>query len=521
MMTSFVQRVAMWVGAIVIAIALGGFAFWIASNIGKNPADAQKNQNPPPTPTAQQPPLVDIQVTGTVVRTNPGKPEIYISEVVLESPSNLTLCRTENILVRLREKDPFPSENARVRVKGEYNHQECSITLKSPSHSITVIQGVIYSISLTATINEMNNARTIIKVKVLEVKSGPEPCTRENLVVRLKDPLPPSVSVQDKAEIQGNYNSATCEVRLDTPDTSITFPPVLIELRGTVREVSGNRHTIYNWDVIPDRSLCTQKTSDFVVLVITGPNAKSVPPGRRVVIKGDYNPISCIIQIDGTRSDHVFAVEALPPRMIVEGTVSSFEARQKMELIELNVLEGGPPCDASKLIVDLTDRQWRNTVKKPGDRVRVEGTYYEAECKLYPENISDKGPSVIILSVPMFVTAGLIVSSHVTLYSAGMGIGVYDRVFVQGTFGTGSGTTKSKTGVTMNLNVTAFALSASYRMLDEFYLNVGAGALLVRQSIADWTATVFVPLVRVCLGYRIMGFFMVEGGFYVSLSPIQ
>ncbi|MEM4217800.1 MAG: hypothetical protein QXZ09_07225, partial [Candidatus Methanomethylicaceae archaeon] len=96
---TFAQKVAMWVGAIVIAVALGGLAFWIVGNIGKNPADAQKNQ--PPTPTAQQPPPVDVQVTGTVVRTNPGKLEIYISEVVLESPSNITLCRTENILVRL------------------------------------------------------------------------------------------------------------------------------------------------------------------------------------------------------------------------------------------------------------------------------------------------------------------------------------------------------------------------------------------------------------------------------------
>ncbi|MFN3309270.1 MAG: hypothetical protein ACK44E_08690, partial [Anaerolineales bacterium] len=203
-MTSFAQKVAMWVGAIVIVIALGGLAFWIVGNIGKNPADAQKNQ--PPTPTAQQSPLVDIQVTGTVVRTNPGKLEIYISEVVLESPSNITLCRTENILVRLRSSDPFPSENARVRVKGEYNHQECSITLKSANHSISVIQGVINSITLVATINQINDARNIIKVKVLEVKSGPEPCTRENLTIRLKEPLPPAVSVQDKAEIQGNYN---------------------------------------------------------------------------------------------------------------------------------------------------------------------------------------------------------------------------------------------------------------------------------------------------------------------------
>lgn len=515
---TFAQKVAMWVGAIVIAVALGGLAFWIVGNIGKNPADAQKNQ--PPTPTAQQPSPVDVQVTGTVVRTNPGKLEIYISEVVLESPSNITLCRTENILVRLRQTDPFPSENARVRVKGEYNHQECSLTLKSANHSISVIQGVIYSILLTAVINQINDARNIIKVKVLEVKSGPEPCTRENVTVRLKEPLPPAVSVQDKAEIQGKYNSATCEVRLDTPDSSITFPPVLMELRGTVREISGNRHTIYNWDVLPERSLCTQKTADFVVLVIPGPNAKQIPPGRRVIVKGDYNPIDCLIQVDGNRSDHVFAVEGPPPRMTVEGTVSSFEKGQKMELIELNVIEGGPPCDASKLIVVLTDRVWRDTVKKPGDRVRVEGNYYEAECKLYPENISDKGSPVIILPVPLFVTAGLIVSSQVTLYSAGIGIAVYDRVFVQGAFGTGSGTAKSKTGVTMSLNVTAFALSASYRAFDNFYLSAGAGALLVKQSIVTWTTTVFVPLVRVCVGYR-MGFFMVEGGFYVSLGPVQ
>lgn len=523
-MTSFAQKVAMWVGAIVIAIALGGLAFWIVSNIGpKEPSSATPStttQQPPPAqPVSTQP--VDIQVTGTVVRTNPGKLEIYISEVVLESPTNITLCRTENILVRLRQSDPFPSENARVRVKGEYNHQECSITLKSANHSISVIPGVIYPITLTATLNQINDARNLIRVKVLEVQAGPEPCTRENLTVRLKDPLPPPVNVKDKAEIQGNYNSATCEVRLDTPDTSITFLPVLIELRGTVREISGNRHILYNWDVLlpdPDRPMCAQKTADFIVLIIPGPNAKQVPPNRRVVVKGDYSPIDCIIQVDGNRSDHSFAPEPVSPRMIVEGTVSSFEPRQKMELIDLNVIEGGPPCDASRLVVDLTDRRFRNTILKAGDRVRVEGTYYEAECKLYAENISNISSDTAIF--PGFLTAGLIVSSQVTLYSAGFGLRVYDRLFVHGTFGTGSGTTKLKTGVTMSLNVTAFALSASYRVLDNFYLSAGAGALLVKQLVVAWTSTVFVPIVRICLGYR-MGFFMVEGGFYVSLGPIQ
>lgn len=520
-MTSFAQKVAMWVGAIVIAIALGGLAFWIVGNIGKEPSSGTPStttQQPPPAqPVSTQP--VDIQVTGTVMQTNPGKLEIIISEVVLESPANVTLCRTENILVRLRQTDPFPSENARVRVKGEYNHQECSITLKSANHSISVIQGVIYPITLTATLNQINDARNLIKVKVLEVQAGPEPCTRENLTIRLKEPLPPSVSVQDKAQIKGNYNSATCEVRLDTPDSSITFPPVLIELRGTVRAISGNRHVLYNWDVLPKRSLCAQETADFVVLIIPGPNAKQVPPNRRVVVKGDYSPIDCIIQVDGNRSDHSFIPEPVPPRMVVEGTVSSFEPRQKMELIDIDVIEGEPPCDSGKLIVDLTDRRLRDTVKKPGDRVRVEGNYYEAECKLYPENISDKGSGAVIF--PGFVSAGLIVSSQVTLYSAGFGLRVYDRFFVHGAFGVGSGTAKLKTGVAMSLNVTAFALSASYRVLDNFYLSAGAGALLVQQSLTAWVSTVFVPIVRICLGYR-MGFFMVEGGFYVSLlSPVQ
>ncbi len=517
-MTSFAQKVAMWVGAIVIAIALGGLAFWIAGNIGKNPADAQKNQ--PPTPIAQQPPTpVDVQVTGTVTRTNATKLEIIISEVVLESPSNITLCRTENILVRLRQTDPFPSENVRVRIKGEYNHQECSITLKTPQHSISIIPGVILHISLTAIINNMNDARTIIKVKVLEVKAGPEPCTRENLTVRLKEPLPPLVSVEDKAEIEGNYNSATCEVRLDTPDTSISFPPVSIELRGTVRSVSGNRYILYNWDVQqPGPPTCAKLTkADLTIMVSPGPNVEQVPPNSRAVVKGNYSPTDCIIRVEGTRSDHAFLREEAQIRyMKVEGVVSFFESRQRMELTNLKMLEGDPPCDASKLVVDLTDRTWRDTVQKIGDEVRVEGDYYKDECKLYPKNISKKGETTV-LPISGFISAGLILNSQVTLYSAGVGIEVYNRLFLQGIFGTGSGTAKTKTGIAMSLNVTAFAFSVSYQVFDDFYLSAGVGALLVRQSIVAWSQTFTVPVVRICLGYRVGRIFMIEGGFYVSL----
>jgi hypothetical protein len=520
-MTSFAQKVAMWVGAIVIAIALGGLAFWIAGNIGKNPADAQKNQ--PPTPTAQQPQtLADVQVTGTVTRTNATKLEIIISEVVLESPSNITLCRTENILVRLRQTDPLPSENVRVRIKGEYNHQECSITLKNPNHSISIITGVIYHISLTGTISEMDNARTLIKVKVLEVKAGPEPCTRENLTVRLKEPLSSFVNIQDKADIEGNYNSATCEVRLDTPDTSISFPPVSIELRGTVRSVGGNRYILYNWEVQSGPPTCAGQTrADLTIMVSPGPNVKQVPPNSRAVVKGNYSPADCIIRVEGTRSDHAFLLEEAPIRhMKVEGVVSFFESRQRMELANLKMLEGDPPCDASKLVVDLTDRIWRDTVKKVGDKVRVEGDYYETECKLYPKSISKEGETPPF-PFSGFISAGLILNSQLTLYSAGVGIEVYNRIFLQGIFGTGSGTAKTKTGVTMSLNVTTFVLSASYQVFEEFYLSTGAGALLVRQSIVTWSQTLFVPVVRICLGYRVGKIFMVEGGFYVSLGPAQ
>jgi hypothetical protein len=73
----------------------------------------------------------------------------------------------------------------------------------------------------------------------------------------------------------------------------------------------------------------------------------------------------------------------------------------------------------------------------------------------------------------------------------------------------------------MSLNVTTFVLSASYQVFEEFYLSAGAGALLVRQSIVTWSQTLFVPVVRICLGYRVGKIFMVEGGFYVSLGPAQ
>jgi hypothetical protein len=73
----------------------------------------------------------------------------------------------------------------------------------------------------------------------------------------------------------------------------------------------------------------------------------------------------------------------------------------------------------------------------------------------------------------------------------------------------------------MSLNVTAFAFSVSYQVFDDFYLSAGVGALLVRQFIVAWSQTLFVPVVRICLGYRVGKIFMVEGGFYVSLGPVQ
>lgn len=524
-MTAFAQKVAMWVGAIVIAIALEGLAFWIVGNIGRTPTpggpSTPTTTTQSPTQTASTQP-VDVQVTGTVVRTKPSKLEIIISEVVLESPSNITLCRTENILVSLRQTDPFPSENVRVRIKGEYNHQECSITLKSANHSISIIAGVIRSISLSATITEMNNDRTAIKANV-RVEEGPEPCTRENLTVRLKEPLPPSISIQDKAQIKGNYNSATCEVRLDTPDTSISFPPVPIELRGTVRAVRSNTYILGDWKVESGPKTCQDATQghELTLEVTPGKNAdREVARGKKVLVKGEYHPLLCVVKVFGDDSRHLFKVEQ--PRdwpMTVEGVVSVFVAGEKMELVELKIISAEyPPCDTNKLTVALTDKTWADKTYK--GKIKVEGRYDKDECILEPEVISPSDKDVTIVPVPMFISAGLVLSNQVTLYSAGVGIGVYDRLFLQGTFGMGSGIAKLKTGVAMSLNVTAFTLSVSYRALENFYLSAGVGGLLVRQSIVDWAATVFVPLVRVCLGYR-MGIFMVEGGFYVSLSPIQ
>ncbi len=516
-MISFAQKVAMWVGAIVIAIALGGLAFWIAGNIGKNPADAQKNQ--PPTSTAQQPLTpVDVQVTGTVTRTNPTKLEIIIREVVLESPSNITLCRTENILVRLRQTDPFPSENARVRVKGEYNHQECNITLKSANHSISVITALTYPISLIATINEMNDARNVIRIKVTEVESGPEPCTRENLTVRLKDSLPPTVSLQDKAQIKGNYHPATCEVRLDTPDTSIIFPPVLIELRGIVRSISGNRFLLYNWEVVAGPPTCQQRTHlDLTVIANIGEKAQEIPPTKRVKVKGDYHPDDCMIRVEGARSDHFFTLDKPEKwRMIVEGVVFSFEPRQKMELTNLKLLEGEPSCDQNKLTVVLTDRKWRDTVYRVGDKVKVDGQYYEAECRLYPDQIS-----TATLPSGFLISGGLIFNSAVTLYSVALAINVIDKVSVLGCFGVGWGSMKLKTGVEMLLNVSLLTLSGVYQIYESFYISAGFGGILVRQALPPvWKTTTFMPVVRIAAGYR-LGFFLIEGGFYVSLGPLQ
>lgn len=523
-MTSFAQKVAMWVGAIVIAIALGGLAFWIAGNIGRPPVDAGNTQ--PPSTTQQPPPvqpastqLIDIQVTGTVARTNPAKLEITIREVVLESPSNVTLCRTENILVRLRQNDPSPAENARVRIKGEYNHQECSITLKGTGHSISQITSPTLPIALIATINEMSDARNIIKVKVTAVESGPEPCTRENLTVRLKDPLSPTVSLQDKAEIKGNYHPATCEVRLDTPDTSISFPPVLIELRGTIRSISGNRFLLYNWEVVAGPPTCQQRTRlDLTVIANIGEKAQEIPPTKRVKVKGDYHPDDCMIRVEGARSDHFFTLDKPEKwRMIVEGVVFSFEPRQKMELTNLNILEGEPPCDQNRLTVVLTDRKWRDTVYRVGDKVKVDGQYYEAECRLYPEQIS----TAAALLPGFLISGGLIFNSAVTLYSVALVISVIDKVSVLGCFGVGWGSMKLKTGVEMLLNVSLLTLSGVYQIYESFYISAGFGGMLVRQALPPaWKTTTFMPVVRIAAGYR-LGFFLIEGGFYVSLGPLQ
>jgi len=142
--------------------------------------------------------------------------------IVLAGPQP---CKLENLPVHVKsdaaQTEPVQT-NERVRVAGEYHTEGCRVELTAPKHSV---ERLPTTVKLQGTVAQVGSDQVILQgVRVLE---GPQPCTTENLTVRVRGTA--SLRGSEGVEVVGEYNPKSCQVSVEQPTHSfaqISAPPV-------------------------------------------------------------------------------------------------------------------------------------------------------------------------------------------------------------------------------------------------------------------------------------------------------
>jgi hypothetical protein len=142
--------------------------------------------------------------------------------IVLAGPQP---CKLENLPVHVKsdaaQTEPVQT-NERVRVAGEYHPEGCRVELTAPKHSV---ERLPTTVKLQGTVAQVGSDQVILQgVRVLE---GPQPCTTENLTVRVRGTA--SLRGGEGVEVVGEYNPKSCQVSVEQPTHSfaqISAPPV-------------------------------------------------------------------------------------------------------------------------------------------------------------------------------------------------------------------------------------------------------------------------------------------------------
>jgi hypothetical protein len=142
--------------------------------------------------------------------------------IVLAGPQP---CKLENLPVHVKsdQAQAEPAQiNERVRVTGEYHPESCRVELTAPKHSV---ERLPTTVKLQGTVAQVGSDQVILqRVRVLE---GPQPCTTENLTVRVRGTA--SLRGGEGVEVIGEYNPKSCQVSVEQPTHSfaqISAPPV-------------------------------------------------------------------------------------------------------------------------------------------------------------------------------------------------------------------------------------------------------------------------------------------------------
>lgn len=164
---------------------------------------------------------VPITLEGIV---SAGTPTQFVLKnvIVLAGPQP---CKLENLPVQVKSEQAQaePAQvNERVRVAGEYHPESCRIELTAQKHSI---ERLPTTVKLQGTVAQVGSDQVILQgIRVLE---GPQPCTTENLTVRVRGTA--SLRGGEGVEVVGEYNPKSCQVSVEQPTHSfaqISAPPV-------------------------------------------------------------------------------------------------------------------------------------------------------------------------------------------------------------------------------------------------------------------------------------------------------
>ncbi len=144
--------------------------------------------------------------------------------IVLTGPQP---CKLENLPVHVKsdQAQTEPAQmNERVRVTGEYQPESCRVELTAQKHSV---ERLPTTVKLQGIVAQVGSDQVILQnVKVFE---GPQPCTTENLPVRVRGTAP--LRGGEGVEVVGEYNPKSCQVSVEQPTHSfaqIFAPPVPI-----------------------------------------------------------------------------------------------------------------------------------------------------------------------------------------------------------------------------------------------------------------------------------------------------
>lgn len=163
-----------------------------------------------------------IALEGVVARA--GQESFTLGEVTVFSGPQP--CSLERLVVQVESRDLISPSALHagdlVTVKGDYHAEDCTVRLNAPTHYVELRP---VPIKLQGTVAQVSSDHVILQgVKVLE---GPQPCTTENLTVRVRGAA--NLRSGEGVEVVGEYDPQNCRVSVGQPTHSfvpISAPPV-------------------------------------------------------------------------------------------------------------------------------------------------------------------------------------------------------------------------------------------------------------------------------------------------------